>query len=387
MARTPRPWYFTEKKAYAATVKGRRVILLKGDQNPTNAKRAAKKLRQVLRGTRNDLVAGDLRVADVIERYLKLHQSQYTAEAFALRQNYLQLFAEAHGWRKVNDRDCLPVHVEEWIAEHPTWKSDWTKGHIVAIILRPFNWAAKKRIIPANPFRGIEKSQGQPRRPLTDTEFQLLLRHARVWTKRKRTVGRYATGRKVCPSDRKKRLRPSAAARFRQVLVCLRFAGMRPGELCRLEWSDVDLEARELVLRRHKTSKKTRKRRRVPIHPVVLKLLIFVRRLGQPGDRVFLNHRKKPWERRTLGQRLRRSREAAGLPADAVLYGLRHAFGTRAILRGVDLKTLSQLLGHQTTRMTEHYVTLVGQRDHLAEAMRKVNASPTPAAAAPRPAS
>jgi hypothetical protein len=42
MARLARPWYFTERKAYAATVKGRRVILLKGDEDPANEKLAAK---------------------------------------------------------------------------------------------------------------------------------------------------------------------------------------------------------------------------------------------------------------------------------------------------------------------------------------------------------
>src|SRR5262249_794038 len=224
MARTARPWYFTEKKAYAATVKGRRVILLKGDKNPTNEKLAKKQLKQILKGSKNDAPVA-LRVADVIERYLKLHQGKYSERAFEERRRYLQRFAEAHGWRKVNDRDCRPVHLEEWLAEHPEWESDWTKGQIVAIVLRPFNWAAKKRLIPANPFRGVEKIQGQPRRPLTDAEFQSLLRHATVWKKRKRAVGRYPSGRKVCPSDRKRRQRPSRAGRFRQVLVFLRFTG------------------------------------------------------------------------------------------------------------------------------------------------------------------
>src|SRR5262249_6755978 len=147
----------------------------------------------------------------------------------------------------------------------------------------------------------------------------------------------------------------------------------RPGEARLLEWSDVDLEAGELVLRRHKTVKKTGKPRRVPIHPVVLKLLIFIRRLNQPGPHVFLRHRKPPWHRARLAQRLRRAREAAGLPDDAKLYGLRHAFGTRSILNGVDLKTLSELMGHTTTRMTEHYVALAGQREHLAAAMLRAN--------------
>jgi hypothetical protein len=106
MGRIARPWYFTEKKAYAATVKGRRVILLKGGENPTNQQLAARKLKQVLAGSKNDQSAAPLRVADVIERYLKLHRLHYSERAFEERWRYLQQFAEAHGWRKVNDRDC-----------------------------------------------------------------------------------------------------------------------------------------------------------------------------------------------------------------------------------------------------------------------------------------
>jgi integrase len=287
----------------------------------------------------------------------------------------------------VNDRDCLPVHVEEWIAEHPAWASDWTKAQIVSIVMRPFNWAAKKRLIPANPFRGVEKTQGEPRRPMTDAEFAAILRHATVWKKRRRNNDRYASGRKVCPSDRKKRVRPSAAARFRQVLIFLRFTGCRPGEAARLEWHDIDLAGRVIVLRRHKTSKRTKKPRVIPLHPVVVKLLIFLRRLNQPGEHVFLTSRKTPWHRVSLAQRLRRVRQAAGIAEDAKLYGLRHRFGTTAILRGVDLKTLSELMGHTTTRMTEHYVAIAGQRSHLAAAMERINASSTPPAGAHRPAS
>ena len=277
MARTPRPWYFTEKKAYAATVKGRRVILLKGEKSPDNEKLAAKQLRQILSGSKNDTAPNALRVADVIERYLRLHRSKYSERAFEERRRYLQLFAEAHGWRKVNDRDCLPVHVEEWLAEHAEWQSDWTKAQVVSIVMRPFNWAAQKRLIPSNPFRGVEKTQGQPRRPLTEAEFRKLLRHATVWKKRKRT-------RKIYPCERKRRQKPSAGARFRQVLVFLRYTGCRPGELCGLEWTDIDLEQRVIVLRQHKTSKKTRKPRVVPLHPVVLKLLITIKRQEDPGN-------------------------------------------------------------------------------------------------------
>jgi integrase len=71
---------------------------------------------------------------------------------------------------------------------------------------------------------------------------------------------------------------------------------------------------------------------------------------------------------------VRRLRRKVGLPEDTVVYGLRHHFGTQAILNNVELKTLSQLMGHEDTRITEkHYVHLEGQLDHLADAMRRAN--------------
>src|SRR5262249_16897795 len=158
---------------------------LKGDENPANQKLAEKRLRQIISSSKNDQAASSLHVADVIERYLKLYQSKYSERAFGERRRYLQLFAEAHAFRKLNNLDWLPIRGEEWIAELPKWQSDWTKAQIISIIMRPFNWAAKKRLIPANPFRGVEKVQGQPRRPLTDDEFQKLLRHVTVWKKRR----------------------------------------------------------------------------------------------------------------------------------------------------------------------------------------------------------
>ena len=141
-----------------------------------------------------------------------------------------------------------------------------------------------------------------------------------------------------------------------------------------LRWEDVDLDRQMICLRRHKTSKRTHRPRVIPLHPVVLKLLIHVRRRGDPVPYVFLNHRKTPWNRSNLALRVRRARELAGVPDDAKLYGLRHRFGTEAVVNGVDIKTLAELMGHTTTRMTEHYLHLSGQQAHLAAAMLRANA-------------
>src|SRR5437870_5419111 len=75
MVRTSRPWYSAQKRCYKAYVRGRRVTLLTGDENPVNEKLAAKKLRQILSGSKHDGPAS-LRGADVSDRYLKLHNEK-----------------------------------------------------------------------------------------------------------------------------------------------------------------------------------------------------------------------------------------------------------------------------------------------------------------------
>jgi integrase len=366
MARSARPWFSAEKGWWMVYLGGKKVRLAKGKLAKKDADRRFRELLTV----RDNNPAPDSpvqTVASVIDTYLRLHVAAYSPRAYEERRRYLQLFAEAHGWRPVTDRDCKPIHLELWLHEHPEWKSDWTKSQVINIVLRPFNWAARKRLIPSNPFRGVEKTQGNPRRPITDDEYQALLRATNTWPQRPRSKRPY-------PCDRRRRRRPSSGARFRQVLVFLRFTGARPGELCGLRWEDIDIARQLICLCRHKTIKSTRRPRIIPLHPVVLKLLIHVRRRNDPGPHVFLNHRKTPWNRSNLALRVRRARKLAGIPEDAKLYGLRHRFGTEAVINGLDIKTLAELMGHTTTRMTEHYLHLSGRQAHLAAAMLRANA-------------
>jgi len=251
---------------------------------------------------------------------------------------------------------------------------------------------AKQRLVAANPFRGITHRTGEPRRPMTDDEFHALLKAANAG-RRKPAEDRYPNGRKVCPSDLRKRARVTAGERFRELLTFLRYTGARPGEASRLRWEDIDLEEKVIRILRHKTSKtqRVKKPRIIPLHPVVLTLLIEIKRRNENAEYVFLTQRKSLWKRCNLSLRMQRAREAAGVADDAKLYGLHHGFGTRAVLNGVDIKTLSELLGHTSTKMSEHYIHLGGQTTHLARAMEQVNRptqppdATTPREGAPRP--
>lgn len=348
MARVAKPWYLKKTDWWYVWWNGHRVKLVKGK---ASRKAAGDRLRELRdEAAMNPSVDEPQTVASVVDRYLTHAKGQLSPRTYEVRRPYLNSFVEALGWRLV--AEAKKIHLTEWIAEHPEWASDWTLNTVHSVIQRPLNWAVDQDIIAKNPFKGVTHRPGAPRRPITRDEFQKLLRAS---------AGRGG--------------KPSPGARFRQVLIFLYFTGARPGEASALRWSDIDLDRGLIVLKEHKTVRLQRvpRPRVIPLHPVVLKLLITIRKRNE-GERVFLTYRKTPWNKNSLGLRVRRAREKAEIADDAKLYGIRHQFGTRAILNRVDIKTLSELMGHNSVVMTQHYVHLAGQTQHLADAMLAVSA-------------
>jgi integrase len=342
MARSARPWYWKARDAWFVTLNGKRLRLAQGK---ANKKRAETKFHELMLELGANPAPDSDRptVVSIFEAFLAHAERHFDARSLYERRSILQRFAEAHGFRLVSD--CRPIHLTRWLDDNAQWKSDWTLSTVVATVKRPFDWAAKQGLIPANPFKHVNHRPGAPRRPITDAEFQALLRGA--------------PGRRGRP--------------FRQALIFLRFTGCRPGEMAALRWADIDLDGGAIILKEHKTARKVRKPRVVPLVPVVVKLLIHLRKTSR-GDFVFLNERGNPWNRCSLSLRIQRCRKRQGIPDDAKLYGVRHQFGTSAIVRGVDIKTLAHLMGHQSTRMTEHYLHLTGEREHLVASMRRATA-------------
>lgn len=363
MARPARPWFSAEKGWWFVHHKGKKVRLAKGKANKKEAEKAFRELL-FLEDTNPAPESGEHTVASVIDLYLEHARHHLLERSLYERKLVLQDFAETHGFRKVNDRDCLPFHLTSWIDGRTEWKSAWTKSHAVAVILRPFNWAAKERLIVANPFRGIARRPGAARRPMSDDEFARLVEAA---------------------GGRKFKHGPSPGERFIELLRFLRLTGARPGEASKLTWQQIDCERGVVTLQEHKTSKtqRTPRLRLIVLTAEVVALLAVIRRRGEPSDFVFRTFRGTPWNRCSLSLRMRRARAKAGIPDDAKLYGLRHAYGTRAVIGGLDLKTLAELMGHTTTRVTEHYVHIAGAVDHLRRAAEQVNGGAGAAAATP----
>jgi integrase len=70
---------------------------------------------------------------------------------------------------------------------------------------------------------------------------------------------------RVPTADEAAAILSQASPEFRLIHCALRQCGARPGELCRATIADIDRAANAIILREHKTARKTRTPRRIPI--------------------------------------------------------------------------------------------------------------------------
>jgi len=160
------------------------------------------------------------------------------------------------------------------------------------------------------------------------------------------------------------RLYRSAPPSFRVILFFLLNTAARPGEIRTLRWSDVDLEKRLICLGNFKAKDRRAdelETRSIPLSHVVCRRLERMKRAAVSGTVFNSDRTGKPYSYNALRCLMRRTREKAGLldgGEKAVLYTLRHTAATILLRQGVDLMTLSRILGHTTLEMTKRYLHL-----------------------------
>ena len=285
-------------------------------------------------------------VRDVVHLYLTHNAKQYGERSLHERRRVLERFVSGFGDRALDS--LTAVDLADWLKRQRRWKSQWTQRMAVQIVQRPFNWAVHMRLIEVNPLHGFSVDEGEPRRPMTDAEFRASLRN----------------------SD----------ALFRRVLMFLRYSGCRPGEMSLATWPDVDWQRGCVILERHKSRKKTRKPRVIPLTPFLVRLLRWLWKQTQDhSGLIFLNTKGNAWNRCNLSIRMQKIRYRAGLPKDCFLYGTRHAFGTQGVLNGANLKLLSKSMGHSSVTTLEKYYVHVDQEiDAMREASEKAGGKKPP---------
>ncbi|MGN1134773.1 MAG: tyrosine-type recombinase/integrase [Oscillospiraceae bacterium] len=148
--------------------------------------------------------------------------------------------------------------------------------------------------------------------------------------------------------------------------------GIRLGEVLGLRWSDIDLKNGIVHIRRTVnrlpvidgsvktelvvgTPKSKKSVRDIPINDELCKEIISynakTNHLVYNDNYLLRSSIGGPAEPKTLQDTFKRILKDAGI-ADANFHSLRHTFATRAIEKGVDVKTLSVILGHSSVNFT-----------------------------------
>jgi site-specific recombinase XerD len=126
-------------------------------------------------------------------------------------------------------------------------------------------------------------------------------------------------------------------------------AGLRVSEACRLRWSDFVAEQRSVRI-----LGKGAKERLIILPTGLCRRLQSLRRQGQ-GEYLW---GAKPLSQRVAYEIIRQRGAKAGLLKPLHPHALRHSFATHLLSSGANLRTLQELLGHESLRATEKYTHL-----------------------------
>lgn len=181
--------------------------------------------------------------------------------------------------------------------------------------------------------------------------LRLECEESRVWSNKKRVYGNNA-----------------------KMVIFLLHTGLRFGELTALKWKNVNLEEKDkyavennpIVKNRdedavtsYKIDQTSQKRksseRHIPLSNKAMEILeYFERHYPHTGDDyVFVSDRGTPANRRNVARCLVGMLKSANCEVqDASSHDLRHSFGSELIKNGIDIKIVSELMGHKDVQTT-----------------------------------
>lgn len=322
----------TRRKAWGFTVAldGKRQKHYKAEWSQDDAEKALAEL--LLKIEQPKPQGAGLTLAQAAERYLAAKARKRSLEA---DRRYMDLFKTAFG----SDTPLTNVtgaRISAWKAERLSTVCKQTNQiYSAAAINRPL--AALRHllrlaheeweVLPAVPRVKLEREPQGRLRWLTQEEIAALLA--------------------ACLKSKNHELHPA-------VVIAIN-TGLRRGELLGLTWERVDLSRGVLRLEITKSGK----RREVPLNDDSYRALVSLE--PKAAGRVFRT--------RSIRTAFDNAVEAAKLD-DVSFHTLRHTFASWAMMRGVSLKELQELLGHSSLAMTMRYAHLAPE--HLRTAVSRL---------------
>jgi integrase len=390
VARTPKPWWREDRRAWFVTIDGQR-------HNLGPDEKEAQRLFHELMGRkpeeRKPVIKGGLTVAELYDKFLSWCQQHREPLTYRGYRDFIQgLLDHLKGKALLPAVELRPFHISEWVDSHAGWGPTRRRNAMVHV-QRPYNWAYKLGYIDTNPVRHLEKPAARRRENhVTPEDFREII---------------------ACVKDEP----------FRDLLTFAWETGCRPQEARHVEARHVNLDLARVEI----PPAEAKGRKRWRIIRLNDKALSIVKRLLETRKEgaLFLNTDGQPWKAQAIVCRFQRLRLALGMkeleaqgvalpppvprfkprayPDKVTLaaarkehrqkvrerrkeilklarrhgrlfaaYDLRHGFAQKMLESGVDHLALAELMGHANGQMVSSvYSHMNRAEEHLKEALRK----------------
>jgi len=203
--------------------------------------------------------------------------------------------------------------------------SPQTINNYIRIFSVILNWMATKQIILVNPARGIKPyTIDRNIETYTNEELDKIFAVAEGLKSERGLYCRY----------------------FKECLQICYLTGIRIGEMVHLKWNDI----KNGIITIHATQTKGKRQREIPVSYQLQSILNSL-----PHDSEYVI--PLPWGRTQAGYThpVKLLRERSGFHSFHI-HALRHTTATNLLQRGVDIKTVQEILGHVQMATTERYL-------------------------------
>ncbi len=286
----------------------------------------------------------NMRLADSIraKREIELNNNQYgMIPAFKSKTNFITYFQQITGkschWKNVLNHlkafsNGIKINAinENWLISFQNYLltrvSKNTAGNYFIYINNALNKAVKEKLIAENPCKYIGRIK------MTEVEKSYL------------TLDEIQQMAKANCIDQE----------TKKAFLFSCYTGLRISDVRNLTYSDI--QGDKIQFRQ----KKTKRIEYLPLSDMALKILE-----NKDSNIVHINKDDKIFELKqseTIRQQLKRWVKNAGIEKAVTFHTARHSFATVALSNGVDLYTVSKLLGHRDLSTTQIYAKIVNEK-------------------------
>ena len=261
-------------------------------------------------------------VTDLLERYLRDYSAPNKAATTHNRDKSLAAHL-LHAFGTVPLDQLRPAQLADYKASRraagaapKTVNDELTLlGHAYKLALLEWEWVTDNPVLKVKK----EKIRSKPGRWLTVEEEARLLAASPHW--------------------------------LQEMLLFALHTGMRQSEILNLQWPQVDLTRRTLMILEQKNGGQDT----LPLNATAIEMLQARARVRSIRTaHVFFNHRGHRWDARNLLRAFYVARRKAGIQG-VRFHDLRHTFASRLVQAGVDLYTVQRLGRWKCLKMVQHY--------------------------------